>query len=92
MAVLNLGVVVGKSAYQLAFDADNTIGTEAQWLATLKGADGSSAYQAAKAADNTIGTEAEWLATLKGADGTNGNDFNGTFAINANGELILTTI
>lgn len=39
MAVTNLGRVVGKSAYEVAVD-NGYIGTEAEWLASLKGAKG----------------------------------------------------
>ena len=66
----------GKSAYQVAVD-NGYIGTEAQWLQSLKGdtgnvgatgatgAEGKSAYQVA--VDNGFkGSESEWLASLKG--------------------------
>lgn len=59
------------------------MGTEAEWLATLKGiagqngtkgdngADGKSAYEIAK--DNGFtGTESEWLASLVGQSGAKG--------------------
>lgn len=74
----------GKSAYDLAV-ANGFKGTEAEWLASLKGqdgtngqdgiigADGKSAYEIALA-NGYEGTETEWLASLKGADGTNGKD------------------
>ena len=35
----------GKSAYELAFAKDSTIGTEEKWLASLNGTDGKSAYE-----------------------------------------------
>ena len=67
----------GKSAYEIAKDGGYK-GTEAEWLASLKGKDGTngsngvngkSAYEIAKAAGYK-GTEAEWLASLKGKDGS----------------------
>ena len=71
--------VDGKSAYQVALD-NGFIGTEGEWLLSLKGsdgaagapgADGKSAYQVAL--DNGFsGTEAQWLLSLKGADGAPG--------------------
>ncbi len=69
--------VNGKSAYEIAKDGGYK-GTEAEWLASLKGKDGTngtngvngkSAYEIAKAAGYK-GTEAEWLASLKGKDGS----------------------
>lgn len=68
----------GKSAYQLAQDGGYT-GTQAQWLASLKGADstvagpastvpGPSAYQVAVSAGYS-GTQAQWLASLVGPQG-----------------------
>ena len=68
----------GSSAYQVAVN-NGFVGTEAEWLASLKGADGSpgaagspglSAYQIA-VNNGFVGTEAEWLASLVGAPGTN---------------------
>ena len=74
----------GQSAYDLWLAMGNT-GSEADFLASLKGADGKngadgkdgadgqSAYQLWKAQGNT-GTEADFLASLKGADGEKGAD------------------
>ena len=86
----------GSSAYQIWLDAGNT-GTEAQFLNSLKGAqgnpgedgengtdgtNGSSAYQIWLAAGNT-GTEAQFLESLKGAKGSPGEDGeNGTDGTN----------
>lgn len=59
----------GKSAYQIAVDA-GFVGTEHQWLESLKGADGAdgtpgkSAYQSAVDA-GFLGTEAEWVQQTK---------------------------
>lgn len=72
----------GLSAYQVAQN-NGFIGTEAQWLASLKGADGTigsngddglSAYEIA-VAGGFVGTEAQWLASLRGADGADGVSF-----------------
>lgn len=73
----------GKSAYQVAVD-NGFVGTEVEWLISLKGKDGidgqdgidgldgKSAYQVA--IDNGFsGTEAEWLASLKGEKGETGS-------------------
>lgn len=66
----------GKSAYDIAVEGGFN-GTEAEWLESLKGAngeqgeDGKSAYELAVAAGYT-GTETEWLASLKGDDGAQG--------------------
>ena len=69
----------GKSVYEIAV-AGGFMGTEAEWLLTLKGTDGvdgvdgidgKSAY--ASALNNGfIGTEVEWLASMKGTDGVDG--------------------
>lgn len=59
--------VPGESAYQIAVD-HGYVGTEEEWLESLKGADGKSAYEIA-AEHGYEGTEEEWLASLKGADG-----------------------
>lgn len=64
----------GASAYDVAVKNGFT-GTETEWLASLKGADGAngeyagrgeSAYEIA-VANGFSGTQAEWLASLKGA-------------------------
>ena len=68
----------GLSAYQIAVN-NGFVGTEQEWLASLKGRDGQngqvilgndglSAYQIA-VNNGFVGTEQEWLASLKGADG-----------------------
>lgn len=77
----------GASAYEIAV-ANGFVGTQAQWLASLEGADGedgldgangapgapgASAYQLAVSA-GYIGTLSEWLASLKGAPGAAGAD------------------
>ncbi len=69
----------GLSAYELAVN-QGFVGTETQWLASLKGADGTngtngvdglSAYQIA-VNQGFVGTETQWITSLKGADGIDG--------------------
>lgn len=60
----------GESAYEIAKTADPSIGTEAEWLASLKG---DSAYQVA-VDQGFVGNESAWLASLNGADGADGED------------------
>jgi hypothetical protein len=62
----------GKSAYQIAYDHNFAIGTEAEWIASLKGDDGKSAYEIAYELDSTIGTKEDWIESLKGSDGDDG--------------------
>jgi hypothetical protein len=75
------GGVNGLSAYQVAL-ANGYVGSEAQWLLSLKGDDGEigddgpaglSAYQVALA-NGFVGTQAAWLLSLKGAKGDTGDD------------------
>lgn len=54
----------GASAYDIAV-SNGFVGTQTQWLASLRGP---SAYDAALA-EGFVGTQAQWLASLKGADG-----------------------
>lgn len=66
----------GKSAYE----ASGFAGSEAEWIASLKGADGKSAYEIAKENDPAVAnlSEAEWVKSLKGDkgdDGKNGDYF-----------------
>ena len=69
--------VDGKSAYQIAVDG-GFVGTEAQWVASLKGAkgtdgtNGKSSYQLAQDA-GFVGNEAAYLASLKGDQGDVGD-------------------
>lgn len=66
----------GKSAYEIAKQNNPAIGTEVEWLASLKGKDGTngtngkSAYQIA-VDEGFVGNEAAWTASLKGKDGRN---------------------
>ena len=63
----------GLSAYEVAIEL-GFVGTEEEWLASLKGRDGidgKSAYQVA-VENGFVGTEEKWLESLKGKDGTNG--------------------
>jgi len=77
----------GKSAYEIALE-NGFEGTQSEWLASLKGADGQdgqdgqagaagadgkSAYEIALE-NGFEGTQSEWLASLKGADGQDGQD------------------
>ena len=62
----------GISAYEVAV-ANGFVGTQAQWIASLKGVDGKSAYEVAVAA-GFVGTSAQWLDSLKGAPGEDGED------------------
>lgn len=59
------------SAYQIAV-ANGFVGTEPQWLLSLKGADGRSAYQIA-VENGFQGSEEQWLLSLKGENGDPGN-------------------
>lgn len=95
----------GKSAYEIAVD-NGFVGTEKEWLESLKGIGGSngsdgingqngkSAYEIA-VENGFAGTEVEWLESLKGINGTNGtNGQNGkgikSTEIDENGDLIIT--
>lgn len=62
MAVTNLGRVVGKSAYEVAVD-NGYVGTETEWLASLKGAQG---VQGPRGLQGEVGPA--------GSNGTNGQD------------------
>ena len=68
----------GKSAYQIALD-EGFVGTESEWLLSLKGDTGSqgaggfSAYQIALN-NGFSGTEQQWLDSLKGEDGIQGEE------------------
>lgn len=72
----------GTSSYQIAVDR-GFVGTEDEWLVTLKGKDGKSAYEIA-VSKGYNGTEAEWVISLKGLDGKSayqvavGKGFSGT--------------
>ena len=57
----------GKSAYEVAV-AGGYAGTQAEWLASLRGSTGLSAYEVA-VAGGYAGTQAEWLASLRGSTG-----------------------
>ena len=61
MARINLGRVVGRSAYEEAV-RQGYVGTEQEWLETLKG---ENAYQLA-ILHGYKGTEDEWLESLNG--------------------------
>lgn len=57
----------GKSAYQVWLDLGN-VGTESDFIASLKGTPGLSAYEVAQL-NGFTGTVTEWLESLKGEDG-----------------------
>ena len=61
MARVNLGRVIGRSAYEEAV-RQGYVGTEQEWLASLKG---ENAYQLA-VQEGYVGTEQEWLESLNG--------------------------
>ena len=61
--VISSNSTVKKSAYDIAVE-NGFIGTEAEWLESLKG---KSAYEIA-VENGFIGTEAQWLESLKGKD------------------------
>lgn len=55
MAQVNLGRVVGYSAYEIAVQ-EGFVGTEAEWLASLKGDEGDPGQTGATGADGTTFT------------------------------------
>ena len=65
----------GKSAYEIAKELNPTIGTEAEWIASLQG---KSAYEVWLGAGN-VGTVDQFLASLVGADGADGPDGKGAY-------------
>jgi hypothetical protein len=67
MARINLGRVVGKSAYELALD-NGFVGSLNDWLLSLIGEQGASAYEVA-VSDGFVGSVSEWLLSLHGIDG-----------------------
>lgn len=69
-ASMTTEVSAGKSAYDLAVE-EGYSGTQAQWIASLKGEQGDSAYEIAQK-EGYQGTLDEWLASLKGAAGVDG--------------------
>lgn len=65
----------GKSAYEIALDHGYE-GSEAEWVASLKGQpgeDGLSAYEIACRYGGFTGTRSEWLASLQGEKGDKGD-------------------
>ncbi len=65
----------GKSAYQLAVD-NGYVGSEEEWLESLKGDDGKSAYDTA-VENGFVGTEQEWLESLSPIRYMDGDIFQG---------------
>ena len=54
----------GASAYEIAYELDNSIGTQEQWIESIMGVDGLSAYEVALK-NGFEGTEQEWLDSLQ---------------------------
>lgn len=83
----------GKSAYEIAVD-NGFVGSETQWLESLKGADGADGESAYQVALNNgfVGTEQEWLDSLKGADGEGSGPltFTGDVTGTGTGTIALT--
>ena len=79
----------GKSAYQVALD-EGFVGTEAQWLASLKGETGLTGPQGAAGADGADGADGtqgeQGIQGLPGVNGSNG------ISINVKGTLTTTQI
>lgn len=60
----------GKSAYEVAVD-QGFVGTEEEWLESLKGPQGDSAYQVA-VEQGFVGSKDQWLESLRGPEGPQG--------------------
>ncbi len=71
LCVFTVACNQGKSAYEIAVD-NGFVGTEQEWLDSLKGKDGKSAYEIACDSGLFSGTEEEWLQALNGTDGIDG--------------------
>ena len=63
----------GKNNYEIAIESGAFVGTLAEYLESLRGADGADAYEVAVSTGYS-GTQEEWLASLVGADGNDGVD------------------
>ena len=73
----------GLSAYEIAVQ-NGFVGTEQEWLESLKGEDGTngkSAYEIAIESGLFQGTQEEWIESLKGEDGRNGVDGKDVFEV-----------
>lgn len=77
MAKINLGKIVGRSAYEDAVRLGYS-GTEEEWLASLKGTDGKTAYESA-VDGGFIGTEDEFNIVMASLGDLNSilDDING---------------
>lgn len=87
--LLENAIAQAKNAYQIAVE-NGFVGTEAEWLESLKGekgADGKDGINGKDGKDGKNGVDGQ-----DGKDGTNGTDGRGitNTEINANGELVLT--
>ena len=60
----------GKSAYEIAVE-QGFVGTEEEWLESLRGPQGDSAYQVA-VEQGFVGTKDQWLESLRGPEGPQG--------------------
>lgn len=73
----------GLSAYEIAVQ-NGFVGTEQEWLESLKGEDGTngkSAYEIAIESGLFQGSQEEWIDSLKGEDGRNGVDGKDVFEV-----------
>jgi hypothetical protein len=72
-AMEGAGVIAGKSAYQIALD-NGFVGTEKQWLASLKGADGADGKNGVDGKDGADGKDGSpGIPGVKGDKGDKGN-------------------
>lgn len=82
--------VDGKSAYEIALGLNSNIGSEEEWIASLKGQNGESAYEIAYTLDSAIGTKEDWIESLKGANGTHVTITSAIESENDGGENVVT--
>lgn len=85
----------GKSAYEIAV-ANGYVGSEDEWLSSLKGDSGSSGRDGKSAFESSGGyqhfdTESEWVASLKGAKGDDGKSATVTIGTVTTGETASVT-
>lgn len=85
----------GKSAYEIAV-ANGYVGSEDEWLLSLKGDSGPSGRDGKSAFESSGGyqhfdTESEWVASLKGAKGDDGKSATVTIGTVTTGETASVT-
>jgi len=70
---------IGISAYETAV-TNGFVGTQPQWIASLKGLKGDTGLSAYSAAvlGGFVGTQSEWIASIKGEKGDKGDTADGT--------------